>query len=80
MVGRDKSVATATLYGLDEPGIESRWWARFSVSVQTGPRADLFPERTGRGVDDPSPFSDEVKERVYLYLYSPSGPSWPVIG
>jgi hypothetical protein len=24
--------------------------------------------------------SAEVKERVQLYLYSPSGPSWPVIG
>jgi len=26
------------------------------------------------------PSSAEVKERVELYLYSPSGPSWPVIG
>jgi hypothetical protein len=24
--------------------------------------------------------SAEVKERVHLYLYSPSGPSWPVLG
>jgi len=24
--------------------------------------------------------SSEVKERVELYLYSPSGPSWPVLG
>jgi len=28
----------------------------------------------------PTPSSDEVKERVELYLYSPSGSSWPVIG
>jgi len=28
----------------------------------------------------PTPSSVEVKERVELYLYSPSGPSWPVIG
>ena len=28
----------------------------------------------------PTPFSAEVKERVELYLYSISGPSWPVIG
>jgi hypothetical protein len=26
------------------------------------------------------PSSGEVKERVELYLYSPSGPSWPVLG
>jgi hypothetical protein len=29
----------ATGYGLDGPGIESRWGARFSASVQTGPGA-----------------------------------------
>ena len=28
----------------------------------------------------PTPSSAEVKERVQLYLYSPSGPSWPVLG
>jgi hypothetical protein len=33
----------------------------------------------GPGVDHPPPSSAEVKERVELYLYSPSGPSWPVI-
>ena len=30
-------VGIATGYGLDGPGIESRWGARFSVPVQTGP-------------------------------------------
>ena len=34
----------------------------------------------GRGVDHPPPYSAEVKERVELYLYSPYGPSWPVLG
>jgi hypothetical protein len=29
--------SVATRYGLDGPGIESRWGARFSVPVQTGP-------------------------------------------
>jgi hypothetical protein len=28
----------------------------------------------------PVPSSAEVKERVELYLCSPSGPSWPVLG
>jgi len=28
-----------TGYGLDGPGIESRWGARFSAPVQTGPGA-----------------------------------------
>jgi hypothetical protein len=28
----------------------------------------------------PSPSSAEVKERVELYLYSPSGSSWPILG
>jgi hypothetical protein len=34
----------------------------------------------GRGVDHPPPSSADVKERVELYLYSPFGPSWPVLG
>jgi hypothetical protein len=41
-----------------------------------------FPgvKRPGCGVDYPPPSSAEVKERVELYLYSPSGPLWPVLG
>jgi hypothetical protein len=40
-----------------------------------------FPEvkRPGRVVDHPPLSGAEVKERVDLYLYSPSGPSWPVV-
>jgi len=26
------------------------------------------------------PYTAEVEERVELYIYSPSGPSWPVLG
>ena len=35
--GGGSSVGIATDYGLDGPGIESRWEARFSAPVQTGP-------------------------------------------
>ena len=36
-------------------------------------------EGPGRGGDHPSPSNAEVKERVELYLYSPSGPSGIVL-
>jgi hypothetical protein len=41
-----------------------------------------FPgvKRPWRGVNHPPPTSAEVKDRVELYVYSPSGPSWPVPG
>jgi len=62
---------------------------RFSAPVQTGPEAHpasctmgtgSFPgvKRPRRGVDPSPPSSAEVKNRVELYLYSPS--SWPVKG
>ena len=65
--------------------------ARFSAPVQTGPEAypascamgtGSFPgvKRPGRGADPPPPPKRRGHERVGLYLYSPSGPSWPVIG
>ena len=34
----------------------------------------------GRGVDHPLPSTAEDKERVEIYFYSPSGPSWQVVG
>ena len=65
--------------------------ARFSAPVQTGTGAHpasstmgtgSFPgvKRPGRGADHPSPSKCRGHERVGLYLYSPSGLSWPVIG
>jgi hypothetical protein len=64
---------------------------RFSAPVQTGPGAHpasltmgtgSFPgvKRPGRGVHHPPLSSAKVKERVELYLYYPSRPSWPVLG
>jgi len=41
----------------------------------------LFPEvkRPGRGVEHPPSARVEVKERIELYFYSPSGTSWLVL-
>ena len=35
-VSRRSSVGITTRYGMDGPGIDSRWEARFSAPVQTG--------------------------------------------
>ena len=88
--GRDSSVGIATRYGLDGPGIESRWGARFSAPIQTGSGAHpasctmgtvSFPGINQQGgIDHQPPSSAEVEERVYLYIYFPYGPSWPING
>jgi hypothetical protein len=39
--GRDSSVGIVTRYGLDGPGIKSRWGARFSASDQIVPGAHV---------------------------------------
>ena len=49
MEGRDGSVGIATSYGLDGPAIESRWGARFSAAVQTGPGAHPSSYTVGTG-------------------------------
>ena len=65
--------------------------ARFSTPVQTIPGAHpasytmgtgSFPgiKRLGRGVNHPPPSSTKVERRVELYICSPSGPLWPVLG
>jgi hypothetical protein len=53
-------VGIATRHGLDGPGVESRWGARFPASLQTGPEAhapsyamdtgSLSREKSGRVV------------------------------
>jgi hypothetical protein len=80
----------ATGYGLDGPGIES-WWGRdfpHPSRPALGPPSLLCNgqqvftggKAAGAWRWPPTPSSAEVKERVELYLYSTSGPSWPVIG
>jgi len=82
--GPGSVVGIATCYGLDGLGIESRWGARFSAPVQTGPGAHpssctvgavAFPggkERPGRDADPSPPSSAVSQDRVELY--SPYGP------
>jgi hypothetical protein len=68
---RGSAIGVATRYGMEGPGIESRWGARFSAPVQTG--LGIYPvsykmgigsfpgvKRPGRGVDHQA----EVKERL----------------
>jgi hypothetical protein len=79
--GPGSVVGIATGYGLDGPGIESRWGARFSAPVHTGPGAHpascttgtgSFPGvKSARGVTlTPHPFLVPCHESVELYLYS----------
>ena len=70
--GPDSSVDTAIRYRLEGSGIESRegGGAKFSARVQTGPGTHPASYTS----------STRVKERLELYLYSPTGPSWPVLG
>jgi len=77
-VGRDSSVGITTGYGLDGPGIESRWEERFSEPAQTVLGAHpahctmgtgFLPggkERTGRDAD-PSPTSSAVVKKEQSY-------------
>jgi hypothetical protein len=64
---------------------------RLSAHIQTSPVAHRasyrrgsgsFPGvmRMGHGIDYPPPPSTEVKERIQLYIYSPSGLSWLILG
>jgi hypothetical protein len=84
-VGRNSSVGIATRYRLDVPRFESLWGRYFPHS----PRPALGPiqppiqwvpclpggKASGAWRWLPTPSRAEVKERVDLYLYSPSRPS-----
>ena len=88
---RDTVVGIAIHYGLEASGIESRWveifrsrpdrpWGQPSP-LYSGHQVS-FPgvNRPGPGVEHPTPYRAEVKEKIELYLYYPSGPSWPLMG
>jgi len=74
------------------PWIESRWGGRdfphpsrpapgaHPASYTMGTGSFLGVKQPGRVVDHPPLSRAEVKERVELYLYSPFGPSWCILG
>ena len=83
--GRDSSVGIATRYGLNGPGIKSRWGRRatFFAPVQTSPGVPpslpynryrvSFPgvKRPGRGVNHPPQLAPRVK-KVQSYASTPT--------
>ena len=88
---RDSSVGIAIRYGLDGPGIESRWGAKFSAPIEIGSEAHpasyrvgtgSFPgiKRPGRDVYHPPLSNDEVKKKSKAIILPPSGSSWPDLG
>jgi hypothetical protein len=90
-MGLNSSVGIATRYGLNGPEIESRWRSEIlhtlpdrswgppaSCTIGTG---SLSWALSRQGVTlTTHPPRAEVKERVELYPYSPSGPSRSVLG
>ena len=90
--GRDSSVGIATRCGLDGSEIESRWggeifrtrpyrlWGPPSLPIQWVPGLLAEGKAVGAWRKLPTPSSAEVRERVELYLDSPSGSSLQVIG
>jgi hypothetical protein len=91
VLGRD----SISRYSNSQRSVQSRdrisVGARFFAPVQTGPAAHPVSYTVGTGsfpvlkrpvhcVEQPPVSNAEVKERVGLYTYSPSGPSWPAQG
>jgi len=78
-------------FRLDSLGVESWWGEIFHTNPgrSQDPHSLLYNgyrvflpgvKRPRRGVDHQPPSRAEVKENLYLYLYSPSVPWWPVLG
>jgi len=84
----DSVVGIVTCYWLDSQEFISRWGRGFmhpskSALGPTQPPLRWVPGHLPRGkaggINHPLPSSAKIKERVELYLNSPSGPSWPLI-
>jgi len=86
----DNLLLIATRYGLDGPGIEFRWGARFFAPVRTDRAAHpasyakvtgSFPgvKRPERDVDHTPHLATKLKKEQSCFLL-PSRPSCPVLG
>jgi hypothetical protein len=60
-------------------GPSSLLYNGYRVSFYGGGTGGERIKRAGRGVNHPPTSNAEVKERADLYLYRPSGTSWPVV-
>jgi hypothetical protein len=89
-VNWDSITGRAIRYGLNAPGIETRWERDFPHPSKPSlePTQLLYIGyriffrgimRPGRDIDHPPTFSAEIKERVNIYLSSPSRPLWSVL-
>jgi len=89
-VARVRAVGIATRYRVNGPGIESQCGQSFPQQSKTAlaPTQPLCTLGAGsfsgikwprRGIYHPPSSSTEVKERVNLYIYTSSGPSWSVL-
>ena len=89
-VDQDSVDGIATRYGRYGPGIESQWRRDFPHPSRPVLRPSSFlcnaywvflrAKLAGAWRRPPALFSFEVKERVELHLYFPSGPSWHLLG
>ena len=88
--GRHSSVGIVTELRAGQSGHQILVATTFSTPIQTSPGTQPASYTMGTGsvsrckVDEawhwpPTPSSAEVKERVELYLYSPSGTLWPIL-
>ena len=89
--GRDSVVSITTWYGLDSSRLEPQCEPDFSAHIEISHGEHPAPvkqvqglptevRQQRHGIDQSPPSGAEVIKRVELYIYSPSVPSWPVLG
>jgi hypothetical protein len=85
IVSRNSLVRIVTCYGMGSPGFESRWARDFPHTSRpslpyNGYRVLPGGKAAGVWAWPLTPFRAGVRKRVELFLYSPFGTSWPVLG